>query len=399
MKIKRVFCLLLSLFFLSGCSNNTTSETKYDSDIKPKTKLITLTTDNVEDFLRVEYTSSVSDCYYNEFMKTVRYRVNISSYDEEYIFKDVEIKIGNSTYEVDSNGNVDQITFSKDVADLDEVFVVPPVKIKEVDGEVSVPNKTFTISMYVDGEVVETQTISYGLTPEITYIPTKEGYYFHRWSKTLTRVKKDVSIHAEFLKEITITYMVNDKVYKTMKYGKGMTLGEANDLYLSSDEEATFTYWYEDDYREPYNFEKILEDDLILNALYREEKYCHGAGDGYVWNLSSVNVKNCVVPRTYGSKFGFVINSSGNQEIKIKTSSSNLGLDSALIIAINGDYHNQITGAPTITPIGKGVDVNNDPYLTVRTTEDGLYYFYCISKMSVSFDILFDMQIEISNIF
>ena len=399
MKLKKIFCFLLTLCFLFGCSESN-DDSSSNKKSEPKTKVLTLTNNNIVDFLEVEYTSSVRDCSYNRYMKTVRYTVDISSYDSKYKFNNVVVKINNKEYEVDNGGNVETFTFEKDVSNLDETFVVPPVVIQEVRGSVVIPNETFTISMYVDGVLEQKLDVLYGVTPDITYTPEKEGYYFKGWSQTVTRVKQNVSINAVFLEEVTVTYMIDDDIYKTMKYGKGMSLGEENDFVLSNRQGETFTYWYENDYRKPYNFEKTLNGDVTLNALYKLERYCHGSESGTYWNLTYVNANDCVVPRTYGGTFKLAVYSSGNQEIKLKTSSSNINLNNALILAIDGGYHNNnIAGGPKVTVVGKGKSLNNDPYLTIKTTEDGWYYFVCLSQMNLSIDIKFDIEAEILNVY
>ncbi len=106
----------------------------------------------------------------------------------------------------------------------DNVPLTMPAKDVTISG-------TFTINSYkltyiIDGEEYKTSEIVYKstITPEAD--PTKEGHTFSGWSEIPeTMPAHDVTVTGTFsINSYTLTYMIDNKVYKTMVYEYGATI-------------------------------------------------------------------------------------------------------------------------------------------------------------------------------
>lgn len=78
--------------------------------------------------------------------------------------------------------------------------------------------KQFTVSFYVDGEIVDTYKVSEGKYATEPLAPVKEGFKFMGWRKTptstvnyqfKTAVTKDLNLYAKFLQKYTIHFETN----------------------------------------------------------------------------------------------------------------------------------------------------------------------------------------------
>ncbi len=90
---------------------------------------------------------------------------------------------------------------------------------------------TFTINKYnltyiVDGEKYKAYEVEFGqpITPETE--PTKDGYTFSGWSYIPKKMPaEDVTVTGNFnINKYTLTYMIDDMVYKTIEYEYGETI-------------------------------------------------------------------------------------------------------------------------------------------------------------------------------
>jgi len=85
----------------------------------------------------------------------------------------------------------------------------------------------YTLTYKVDGEITKISEVEYGTALTAEAEPTKEGYTFSGWSKIpATMPAQDVTVTGSFtLNKYTLTYMVDDEVYKTyeVEYGASIT--------------------------------------------------------------------------------------------------------------------------------------------------------------------------------
>ncbi len=396
MKKHYLISMLLLFFsfcvFLGGCSINSTQNSEEpEKDPQPSTITQTLNADIANDYLILDYTTSLQSHPSNQFMKVVKYSVSVLSEDQEYEFSNASIKIGNETFEIDENGCA-EFTYKKDVSAIVTPIVIPELKISDAAGNVTRPNKSFKLNYFVDNEIVRSETISYGRTPTYVFTPVKTGYYFVKWNNQIKNIKEDTNVYAVFTEEITITYMFNDTVHREIKYGKGLSLGEENN-YTPYTTDDSFAYWYKENQFKPFNFDNILNDDLTLYGFQKSTEY----GNNF-WNLSVVNAKNCYVPSNYGESFSVGLYAEANQIIRVYTTSTVLNLQGCLLLAVNGTYHNNLTGNQ-VTILNKGSDIRNCPFIEIQTSVAGYYYFSLVSKISNSGTISFNIRSEILSVY
>ena len=140
---------------------------------------------------------------------------------------------------------------------------------------------------------------------------------------------------------------------------------------------------------QPFDFEKVLYEDLNLYA--HQKSIVYGNGE---WDLSIVDVKDCSVPRNYGDTFTVKVYSTGDQIIKVNTISDVMNLNGCVVLAVNGTYHNEYFGN-RVSIIEHSVSYANNPYIVVRTSTPGYYYFSLVSKINNSGYINFDLSATI----
>ena len=107
-----------------------------------------------------------------------------------------------------------------------EMLTTMPAHDVTVTGSFTI--NSYTLTYMVDDEVYKTYTVEYGATVEEEAAPEKEGYIFSGWSEMLaTMPAHDVTVTASFtINSYTLTYMVDDEVYKTYTVEYGATVEE-----------------------------------------------------------------------------------------------------------------------------------------------------------------------------
>ena len=101
----------------------------------------------------------------------------------------------------------------------------------------------YKIKYVVEGKVINEVSLNYGDKIAKVDDPTLEGYEFIGWSEQLpeSMPDHDIEVHAIFNKvEFTITYMVDGTVYKVETYRENDTIQK---LTMPSKEGYTFSGW------------------------------------------------------------------------------------------------------------------------------------------------------------
>ncbi|MBO4892054.1 MAG: leucine-rich repeat protein [Prevotella sp.] len=134
------------------------------------------------------------------------------------VYKTYEIESG-ATITPEAEPTKEGYTFSG----WSEIPSTMPANDVTVSGYFELTSGTFTLTYIVDGETYKTETYDYGtiITPEAE--PSMEGYTFSGWSEIPeTMPARDVTVTGYFSINIyTLTYMVDDEVYKTYEYEYG----------------------------------------------------------------------------------------------------------------------------------------------------------------------------------
>ena len=138
-------------------------------------------------------------------------------------------------------------------------------EITYVNGTLTIEAGTFTLTYQVDDEVYKTVSYDYGtaITPET--FPTKDGYTFSGWSEIPeTMPAKDVIVLGTFtINKYKLIYLLNGEEYKVyeLEYGSEIT-PEA----LPTKEGYTFSGWNEVP-------EKMPDMDVTLTGTFTVNKY------------------------------------------------------------------------------------------------------------------------------
>ena len=114
-----------------------------------------------------------------------------------------------------------------------------------------------------DGKVLKTETVEYGKSATAPEAPAVEGFNFTSWDKEFSNVTEDLTVKAQYTKNIvyTVTFVgQDDKVLKTetVEKGKSATAPDAPAV-----EGFNFTGWDTD-------FSNVTED-LTVKALYEKD--------------------------------------------------------------------------------------------------------------------------------
>lgn len=107
----------------------------------------------------------------------------------------------------------------------------------------STTKNIYKIKYVVEGKVINEVSLNYGDKIAKVDDPTLEGYEFIGWSEQLpeSMPDHDIEVHAIFNKvEFTITYMVDGTVYKVETYRENDTIQK---LTMPSKEGYTFSGW------------------------------------------------------------------------------------------------------------------------------------------------------------
>ena len=134
---------------------------------------------------------------------------------------------------------------------------------------IEAPKPTYTVNFYDwDGTIIETQTVTKGenaTAPSVS--PTREGYDFVGWDKTLTNILTDTDVYAEFeKKECTVIFVDwQNQMLKVQKFAYGDPLATPD---VENIEGYNFTGW-----------DKIIEgnsivtQDMVVSAVYEANEY------------------------------------------------------------------------------------------------------------------------------
>ncbi|MBQ6965891.1 MAG: InlB B-repeat-containing protein [Bacteroidaceae bacterium] len=150
----------------------------------------------------------------------------INSYTLTYMVDDEVYK----TYTVEYGATVEEeVAPEKEgyiFSGWSEMLTTMPAHDVTVTGSFTI--NSYTLTYMVDDEVYKTYTVEYGATVEEEAAPEKEGYIFSGWSEMLaTMPAHDVTVTASFtINSYTLTYMVDDEVYKTYTVEYGATVEE-----------------------------------------------------------------------------------------------------------------------------------------------------------------------------
>ena len=137
------------------------------------------------------------------------------------VYKTYEVEPG-ATITPEAEPTKDGYTFSG-WSDIPQTM---PANDVTVTGSFELTSGTFTLTYVVDGETYKSVSYDYGVTIEPEAEPTKEGYTFSGWSEIpQTMPARDVTVSGYFsVNTYTLTYMVDDEVYKTYEVEYGSTI-------------------------------------------------------------------------------------------------------------------------------------------------------------------------------
>jgi uncharacterized repeat protein (TIGR02543 family) len=173
----------------------------------------------------------------------------------------------------------------------------------KISGDITVSSDTTIYVKYVksgsynvyfkdsEGNILKTVTRKTGEDHSITLYegdaPTKEGYRFTGWSKAETSDNGDVTYTAQFIKQVTVSFVTtNDKV-KTSSVITNQVIDEGENAVQPEVPTATgytFAGWYikNGDKENEYNFNTSVSEDITLYAHWTANKYTVTVKDEYV---------------------------------------------------------------------------------------------------------------------
>lgn len=145
------------------------------------------------------------------------YKLTYSIDGEEY--KSYEVEYGTSIT-VESEPTKEGYTFSG----WSEIPGTMPAHDVTVMGSFSI--NSYKLTYTVDGEDYKSYEVKYGTSITAENEPTKEGYTFSGWSEIPeTMPAHDVTVTGSFsINSYTLTYMIENEVYKTVKYEYGANI-------------------------------------------------------------------------------------------------------------------------------------------------------------------------------
>lgn len=244
----------------------------------------------------------------------IRFDTNVVSYTEKY-YTDNKIdstkeNASSVAYLKDSN-NYSAVSYeeikSAAVEPKDEYklegFYSDAACTNKISGDITVSSDTTIYVKYVksgsynvyfkdsEGNILKTVTKKTGEDHSITLYegdaPTKEGYRFTGWSKAETSDNGDVTYTAQFIKQVTVSFVTtNDKV-KTSSVITNQVIDEGENAVQPQAPTATgytFAGWYikNGDKENEYNFNTSVSEDITLYAHWTANKYTVTVKDEYV---------------------------------------------------------------------------------------------------------------------
>ena len=138
----------------------------------------------------------------------------------------------------------------------------------QVIGIIEAPKPTYTVNFYDwDGTIIDTQTVVEGNDAVLPQTPTKEGYNFVGWDKSVANIKEDTDIFADFEKQQFTVVFVDweNQLVKVEKFNYGDALVAPD---FTEIEGYTFKGW---DQLE--NGNTIVTSDMVVAAQYEVNTY------------------------------------------------------------------------------------------------------------------------------
>lgn len=150
----------------------------------------------------------------------------------------------------------------------------------------------YTVRFYVDGILVKQEAVNYGEKLSSPLTPTKEGYTFIGWDKSLDNITSNLDVNALFTKQ-EVYYMVVFKVDGTVVKEEQVLEGkDATPPNSPSKEGFTFVGW-DQDYN---NITKNLEVNAVFSMI--EDEYV-----SYVDNFTfkALDIPNALLEQIFTS--------------------------------------------------------------------------------------------------
>lgn len=244
----------------------------------------------------------------------IRFDTNVVRYTEKY-YTDNKIdstkeNVSSVAYLKDSN-NYSAVSYEEIKSAADETkseyklegFYSDAACTNKISGDISVSSDTTIYVKYVksgsynvyfkdsEGNILKTVTKKTGEDHSITLYegdaPTKEGYRFTGWSNAETSDNGDVTYTAQFIKQVTVSFVTtNDKV-KTSSVITNQVIDAGENAVQPEAPTATgytFAGWYikNGDKENEYNFNTSVSEDITLYAHWTANKYTVTVKDEYV---------------------------------------------------------------------------------------------------------------------
>ncbi len=206
--------------------------------------------------------------------------------------------------------------------EITEAMTVKAIAVKNgcVTSEIAEKAVTneFTITYIVDGEEYRTETHKFGESIIALAEPEKAGFTFSGWSEIpSTMPAENVEVTGTFKQnEYTITYYVDDVVYKTEKYVYG---AEITPVAEPEKDGYTFSGWGEIPTTMP-------ENDVVVNGTFAVNQYkVEYFVDGALYDSQLYNYGEDVTPLEAPEKNGYTF--SGWSEIPATMPANDIKVD------------------------------------------------------------------------
>lgn len=211
----------------------------------------------------------------------VRKKFHITFYNEDVVFYETEVE-ENEMIKAPDNTPIKESDAQYDYSFTGwDQKLTAAISDTEFHAEFDKTLHTYEVNFRIDGEIVETQTVSYGNLPNTPKVSTEKPndgayhYSFVKWEPALTQtVTKDTDIQAIYTKELlshTVTFL-NDagmEIHKisvihgeTAVYNFEAPLKEADDTY-----EYQFSGW-----DHPEKLQSVTDDFTVSPLFDKSEK-------------------------------------------------------------------------------------------------------------------------------
>lgn len=182
------------------------------------------------------------------------------------------------------------------------------------------------------GSLVEEQLVEKGSKATKPVDPTKEGYNFQYWESNNKKydfnsnVKENLILEAKWEAVSIKTYKVkfnNDGSIKEEEVTEGSSIPEPS---IPNKNGHIFLGWYEKEQSEPYNFEKIVNSDIELEAKYQKKDVASSSSQLeetiFVTNLE-LKLEKEEIERKETTKLDVIIEPRNATDKTLKFSTSN----------------------------------------------------------------------------